>query len=562
MSSLKKAISFLSFFTKVKNSFLNEKINSNQLDYEGAKQEYFQKIGNAFYLNWKPLVELREINSEFVCQGISKYEDFIIHTISIDNKRSSKILLFKIINDEKLKFICKLNLPKEATHTSDVTIFEEKIYFTDYHSLKIYEANLKDLLYKKTLIIENIYKTKIKNSGSISIFSYERKNYLIITSFLINDQMYFFDFDEFKKNNNLKSETSKDNNLRCLFSCKNSFFVQGLHFNNKKQKLFQTLNRFGANLIQEIDILKLIKSKNKYIFDCVEKNYFGPGPMIEDIILDSEKSILYTSDEYDNIIFNAKFENNKFRDYEKSIENHFKEIKNWQKLIAHKARNKYFDENSKEGVQRLILLGVPNIDIDIYEVNEDTKSILKFFSENKKQNQKILLDIKNKGFENQIFSLLEELNLLSYVMITSWDLEILKNFYNLMKGSLNKNFPIPLFYSYVREDSNLLLRGTHYFLSNLLFKKNSISNKSKLEFLKETKGGFSISIKHKINKDNKFFKKLKDKGFKVLVFGKFYGLKRMLKEDAINYIELENVDYVLCDNILEYLFFKDYKKTT
>ena len=562
MSSLKKAISFLSFFTKVKNSFSNEKINSNQLDYEGAKQEYFQKIGNAFYLNWKPLVELREINSEFVCQGISKYEDFIIHTVSIDNKKSSKVLLFKIVDKQELKFICELNLPKEATHTSDVTIFEEKIYFTDYHSLKIYEANLKDLLYKKTLIIENIYKTKIKNSGSISIFSYERKNYLIITSFLINDQMYFFDFDEFKKNNNVKCENSKDNNLRCLFSCRNSFFVQGLHFNLKKQKLFQTLNRFGANLIQEIDILKLIKSKNKDIFDCVEKNYFGPGPMIEDIILDSEKSILYTSDEYDNIIFNAKFENNKFRDYEKSIENHFKEIKNWQKLIAHKARNKYFDENSKEGVQRLILLGVPNIDIDIYEVNEDTKSILKFFSENKKQNQKILLDIKNKGFENQIFSLLEELNLLSYVMITSWDLEILKNFYNLMKGSLNKNFPIPLFYSYVREDSNLLLRGTHYFLSNLLFKKNSISNKSKLEFLKETKGGFSISIKHKINKDNKFFKKLKDSGFKVLVFGKFYGLKRMLKEDAINYIELENVDYVLCDNILEYLFFKDYKKTT
>ena len=157
--------------------------------------EYFSTEDKIFELKWKEIFNLKKISEDYVAQGIIKYKDYIIFSIHKKEKKSV-ILFFKKI-DDKLKLINEVVMPLEATHTSDLTIYNDNLYAIDFFSNFIYKFSLKEKDGVMNLDLKNKVKIFIegRNFGSFSIIDKGEKVFLLATSFNNDNRIWVFDFD-------------------------------------------------------------------------------------------------------------------------------------------------------------------------------------------------------------------------------------------------------------------------------------------------------------------------------------------------------------------------------
>ena len=93
-------------------------------------------------LDWQELFDLSKLHNDYVAQGIVFHENFIFFTVHEKDKRS---LLFVFEEkDDKLELLHQFIMPKEATHTSDLTFNNGFLYAVDYTSTKLYIIDIFD----------------------------------------------------------------------------------------------------------------------------------------------------------------------------------------------------------------------------------------------------------------------------------------------------------------------------------------------------------------------------------------------------------------------------------
>ena len=439
-------------------------------------QEYFLEEKKLNLLEWEEAFFLWDIDDDYVAQGIIHvWDDMILHTVHKKDKKSI-LILFK--HWKKFKYIDKFVLPAEATHLSDLTVYNWDLYWIDYHSNFIYRFDLNELVNNfKIKLLKRIY-TWVKNSGSLEIIEKKDKTYLLVTSFLDDKNMYVFDFDKIFEN-----DIEPEKSLMC--SINNSFFVQWLYYSNDRKTLFQSVNRFWNDVIYEVDFDKLLKIKN--INWAIVKSFVWPWRMIEDIVVKWDH--IYTSDEWTNKLYYANINSAKL--LRKSSIYDFKNIEYYDKLLSHRARVAFFQENTLDAFTEVLKTWVKYIEMDIrfskddecylyhdsffndwwnnFRIADNNKEyinkikyseintpitklvdLLKVFSRNKKKWQILAIDIKDFWYEDELYRMFEKYKILDSIIIFTWTPQTIFKFDEIFNSG-KKSFP--LYLSHVRTDS-------------------------------------------------------------------------------------------------------------
>ena len=151
--------------------------------------EYISTEDKIFDLEWKEIFDLKKISEDYIAQGIIKYKDYIIFSVHEKEKRS--VILFFKESKKGLSLVKEVVMPLEAVHTSDLTIYNDKLYALDFHSNFIYKFSLKEINGVMDLDLENKVKIFVegKNFGSFSIIDKGDRVYLLATSFMNDNRI-------------------------------------------------------------------------------------------------------------------------------------------------------------------------------------------------------------------------------------------------------------------------------------------------------------------------------------------------------------------------------------
>ena len=247
----------------------------------------------------------------------------------------------------------------------------------------------------------------------------------------------------------LKKQLGFDDSL--VFETEASYYTQGLYYQKNADKLFYSVNRFGKDFIYQINVDTFLLSKD--ISKAVEKVYLAPGRMVEDIYVNDR--YIYTSDEETNKIYKASVNEHLKEVKFKEIYN-LKKYKFYNKLLSHRNRISDFQENTLDGFISVLRTGVKYVEIDVrlsaddvYFVYHDPffshgfrkfkfydktlneisreryrrnkirisllEDILKYFSENRNEDQILGLDIKDFGEEEKLIDLIQKYKLEKYI---------------------------------------------------------------------------------------------------------------------------------------------------
>lgn len=231
-------------------------------------------------IEYNEFIDLKKYDNEYKPQGICWVNDNLLAISVHKNNKESYIMLFK---NKKLKLNYKL--PKDATHTSDLECFNDKIYALDYHSNKIYIFNISD----ENLNLLKEVKLDFTNTGSACIIKTDNILYYAMSRFLKSNKIYFIPLSLLYEKNQINKED-------VAFTQKTTYFTQGLFCN--KDKIYITVNALGKDIIQKYKI------KDKKL-KLLEK-YSTPTTMIEDITI--KNNIIYTSGENknENIVYESQ----------------------------------------------------------------------------------------------------------------------------------------------------------------------------------------------------------------------------------------------------------------
>lgn len=236
---------------------------------------------------WTKLFDVKSINETYVPQAIEVYKDFVLFSVHAKDKKSA-LIVFKM-SDEKLEYLFELDMPKEATHTSDFNVVGDTLYAIDYASNKIYQIDIPSLVNDRKLVIDDGFYLSMGRTGSLVIIDIEGEPYVFITQFIYSNKLKGFKLSELK---NQTLDTSK-----IEYEITNHRFVQGLY--SLYDMLLISTNNWGVDTITMVDIKKMLKTGN--VADSTMSTINAPFKMVEDIAVYGNKII--TSDEENNYIY-------------------------------------------------------------------------------------------------------------------------------------------------------------------------------------------------------------------------------------------------------------------
>jgi len=244
-------------------------------------------------ITWNPIYDLSELDALYTAQGIEIYNDYLFFTVHKQDEESH-LVVFKI-NNNKLSYIFTTSFPSVATHVSDLSVYKDFLYAIDYASNNLYKIDIEKTLKNKKLFIENTVHTNIPRSGSIVVTSYNNKDIIMVSQFIVDKYIKVFNLDD------LPNENKKP-----IFEIESKFFIQGLYNDNGNIYITSNTNQADPIFITPKSTLfetKTLTNKKTLSFE-------GPGNMIEDIVLYNNHII--TSDEERNMIYISKEKINDF----------------------------------------------------------------------------------------------------------------------------------------------------------------------------------------------------------------------------------------------------------
>jgi|GEM_PF-2606499 hypothetical protein len=246
---------------------------------------YFDKPKNT--LEWESVIDLKLYDNKYTPQGLAFLGENLLAVSIHKDSEFSMIMVFDI-SKSKPNLIRSLKLPKDATHTSDLEYFEDKIYALDYNSNKIYIIDKNEVINSDSISSYKEIDTGLKGSGSACIMNINDEPYYVMTQFLRSDKLYFIPLKNIKNKQKIQKEDIS-------FKLSASYFIQGLTC--KGDKIIASANANGT------DIIYLYQLKNKNL--KLLKTFNAPTDMVEDV--DLKDGYIFTSgeDKNENIIYKA-----------------------------------------------------------------------------------------------------------------------------------------------------------------------------------------------------------------------------------------------------------------
>lgn len=239
-------------------------------------------------ISWKKLYDVKSIDPTYVPQAIEVYKDYLLFSVHANDTKSA-LIVFKI-EDEKLEYLFEVDMPNEATHTSDFHVFGDTLYAIDYASHKIYQIDIPVLIHEKKLLIDSGFDLDMSKTGSLVIVDIEGEPYMIVSQFIFSNRLKVFKLSDLKSGEVLKKSD-------IAFEIKSHRFIQGLY--KKYNMLLIATNNFGIDTISIVDIPKMIQTKSTK--SATLKTINAPFKMVEDLTIYGNKIV--TSDEESNYIY-------------------------------------------------------------------------------------------------------------------------------------------------------------------------------------------------------------------------------------------------------------------
>jgi len=241
-------------------------------------------------IKWTKLFDVKSLNESYVPQAIDVYKDYVLFSVHAKDAKSALIVFKK--TPESLEYLFEVDMPAEATHTSDFNVLGDILYAVDYASNTIYEIDILALLEKKELVILHRFFLDMSRTGSLAIIDYEGEKYVLISQFIISNKLTGFKLSELKKDRLTKNMVA--------FTITNHRFVQGLYV--KYNMLLISTNNWGIDTIKLVDIPKMMQTKD--VDKATIKSINAPFKMVEDITIHGNRII--TSDEETNYIYESE----------------------------------------------------------------------------------------------------------------------------------------------------------------------------------------------------------------------------------------------------------------
>lgn len=439
--------------------------------------------------------------------------------------------------------------------------------------------------------------------GSLEIVEHDQKELLLVTSFIKTNHLYVFDFDAF-----FRKRMGFERSLVCAIE--SSYFTQGLALSEDSTRLYHSVNRFGVDVIFELDIATLLESK-QYRRSIV-RSFLAPHTMVEDISV--QDNTMYTSDEATNKLYEADLSTAvQAIDYKP---NDLSYVPYHDKLMSHRARVWNFEENTIDAFAEVLHTNVRYIELDVRFSSDDIpyiyhdsffvhgketfrfaektwaeiesyryahnhvrittlEEVLAHFALHRAPHQILALDIKDAGVERLLYAFLEKHNVIQHVVLFTWTPQVVFALDNVL---IEKNTTIPIFFSHVRVDSVFkylfipsLLNYRRFFLGVkdfiLIGNSNYKQPLKKYErgyrhvpyfaelpddlvaVLKKHKGGVCVT-KKAYRWGDQLLKKYKKQGLQVAIFGAFFGLVPIDTKEKFEYeAQKDYVDIVFMDDL-------------
>ncbi len=229
-------------------------------------------------MEWIELFDVTKLNKDYVPQGIEVYKNYLLFTVH-EKDKSSLLIVFKI-NNSKLDYLYKINFPPEATHVSDLSLYNNNLYAIDYASNNLYKIDIEKTINSKKLIVLSKIQTHLKRSGSIVVTNYNNEDVVFITQFILNKNIDVYRLTDLSKKNK-----------EPIISIDSKYFIQGLYKQNNKFLI--SSNKYAEDPIFICKYNSLLKEKTMNKKNILTIN--GPGRMIEDVVI--YDGYIITSDE-------------------------------------------------------------------------------------------------------------------------------------------------------------------------------------------------------------------------------------------------------------------------
>jgi len=241
-------------------------------------------------VTWTKVFDVKSINETYVPQAIDVYKDYVLFSVHAKDAKSALIVFRK--TETELKFLFEVDMPNEATHTSDFNVVGDILYAIDYASNKIYEIDIPTLINEKKLVINDGFYLDMKRTGSLVIIDVKGEPYMFITQFILSNKLIGFKLSE------LKNKTLDKSKIE--FKIPNHRFVQGLYA--KFDMLLIATNNWGTDTITIVDIPTMLRTNS--VSDAILKTINAPFKMVEDLTIYGNK--ILTSDEESNFIYESQ----------------------------------------------------------------------------------------------------------------------------------------------------------------------------------------------------------------------------------------------------------------
>lgn len=242
-------------------------------------------------IKWTKIFDVKSINAKYIPQAIEVYDDYVLFSVHAEDTKSALIVFKK--HKEHLEYLFEVDMPREATHTSDFNVLGETLYAIDYASEKIYQIDIPTLINERRLLIDEGFDLEMGRTGSLVIINVEGEAYVLVSQFILSNKLKAFKLSHLKSGEKLKSSD-------VAFEIESHRFIQGLYA--KYEMLLMATNNFGIDTISIIDITKMIQTKSTS--DATLKTINAPFKMVEDITIYG--NTILTSDEESNFIYESQ----------------------------------------------------------------------------------------------------------------------------------------------------------------------------------------------------------------------------------------------------------------
>ncbi|MBN1968840.1 MAG: CDP-alcohol phosphatidyltransferase family protein [Candidatus Delongbacteria bacterium] len=187
---------------------------------------------------------------------------------ALDKNEKPVLVVFK--SDNLVNPIKEISLDKSIGTVKDLEYDDGTIYLIDDGNNMIHLLDLEKSIINGKGIITKTLNTGLYYSGTIAIFRFNSKKYMVINDYFFDKELYFFDLESIDSKKELRKQVS--------YTVPSEMYVKAI--NTEDDKMFMLVNKLGNDLIYEVSISDMIFKSSvqkgiKQIYSTADRDFKG-----------------------------------------------------------------------------------------------------------------------------------------------------------------------------------------------------------------------------------------------------------------------------------------------